>query len=259
MTVEQQAELFGEIDIEKIVENKNQPRTEFKDEALLELAMSIEENGLIQPIILRRIDDNYELIAGERRLRASKILGMKKIPAIIKHVDEKKSAKLAVIENIQREDLNPIEEAMAYKTLMEKYDLTQEEISVEVGKSRSYIGNSIRLLNLDERVLEYIEDGKISPGHGRALVPLELERQRELADRVIEDKLNVRDVEDITRREKKTKSKTEDDSIIRSLEEEIMNLLGTKVSIKNGRSKGKMEIEYYGEEDLQRILDIILN
>lgn len=249
---------FMEIDVDLIKENRNQPRKEFNDDALIELGMSIEENGLIQPIIVTKGQDGYELVAGERRLRASKLVGMKTIPAIVKDISLEKSAKLALIENIQREDLNPIEEARAYKNLMEKYKLTQEDLSNELGKSRSYIANSIRLLRLDEKVIDHIVEGKITRGHGRALLSIDnKEEQLEVANRILEEKLNVREVESIGRdiRENKDKSQSKEVDIILDLEEKLMKKLGTKVKIKHSNKRGKIEIEYYGNKDLERILE----
>lgn len=252
---------FMNVNVDLIKENRNQPRTEFNDDALIELGMSIEENGLIQPIILKKDGEKYELIAGERRLRASKLVGMETIPAIIKDVSFEESAKLAVIENIQREDLNPIEEAKAYERLMKTYNLTQEQLANELGKSRSYIGNSIRLLNLEDEVRDQMVQGKISRGHGRALLSIEdKEEQVEIAKKIVEEKLKVREIEAIGK-EKKAIKKNDGSSreldLIKTIEEDLIKTLGTKVKISHSSKKGKIEIEYYGNEDLDRILELI--
>src|SRR5690554_1036543 len=187
------------IDINLISPNKNQPRKNMDKEALKELADSIKVHGLIQPIIIRKVGSKHELIAGERRWRACKMAGLKEIPCIIKDIDDKVSAKYALIENIQREDLNPIEEAVAYKKLMEDYDLTQEEVAKEVGKSRSYIANTVRLLNLHEKIIEYISKGQLTAGHGKALLSIkDKEKQLLAAEEIIKNNLNVRQAEDIT-------------------------------------------------------------
>ncbi|WP_416199043.1 MAG: Chromosome partitioning protein, ParB family [Sporanaerobacter sp.] len=255
------------IDISQIKPNKNQPRKEFDEKSLKELSDSIKTYGVIQPIIVRKIGKNYEIIAGERRWRASKIAGLEEVPCLVKDVEEFESIKMALIENIQREDLNPIEEAKAFRELMDNYNLTQEEVSQIVGKSRSYIANSIRLLNLDKKTLDYIEEGSLSSGHGRALLSIGDENERaKIANEIINKKLNVRDTEELAKNMKKSKKhlqnkskETYRDPIILNLEEELMAYLGTKVQIAEGKNKGKIEIEYYGDEDLERILETIMN
>ncbi len=253
------------IDIKLIVPNKNQPRREFKDEDLIELSNSIKINGLIQPIVTRKAGKKYEIIAGERRLRAAKMAGLKEISSIIRDIDDEKSAKFALIENIQREDLNPVEEGQAYRILMDKYKLTQEELSIEMGKSRSHISNTVRLLNLDNEILDYIVDGKLSQGHAKVILALKnKESQKEISRQIIEKKLSVRQTEDLINgmtektKENKSKSKmqTKASNII-EVEETLMNSLGTKVNLKGGNKKGKIEIEYYGLEDLERIIEIL--
>lgn len=247
------------IDINLISPNKNQPRKNMDKEALKELADSIKVHGLIQPIIIRKVGSKHELIAGERRWRACKMAGLKEIPCIIKDIDDKVSAKYALIENIQREDLNPIEEAVAYKKLMEDYDLTQEEVAKEVGKSRSYIANTVRLLNLHEKIIEYISKGQLTAGHGKALLSIkDKEKQLLAAEEIIKNNLNVRQAEDITN--KKTKKKEKDskkEPYVVEVEENLMRILGTKVNLVQGKKKGKIEIEYYGNEDLERIIEIL--
>ena len=247
------------VDIDLISPNKNQPRKNIDKKALTELADSIKAHGLIQPIILRKTGKSYEIIAGERRWRACKIAGLKEIPCIIKDIDDKVSAKYALIENIQREDLNPIEEAIAYKKLMEDFGLTQEEVAKELGKSRSYIANTVRLLNLHEKIIEYISKGQLTAGHGKALLSIKDEdKQLHAAEEIIKNNLNVRQTEDITNNKANKKGKkTKKEPYIMELEENLMKILGTKVNLVQGRKKGKIEIEYYDNEDLERIIDIL--
>ncbi|WP_425449832.1 ParB/RepB/Spo0J family partition protein [Dethiothermospora halolimnae] len=252
------------IDISKIKPNKEQPRRDFDRDSLYELSNSIKKHGLIQPIIVKKAGNGYEIIAGERRWRAAKDIKLKEIPCIIKEIDEIEASEIALIENIQREDLNPIEEGLAYKKLMDKYNLTQEKVSEAVGKSRSYIANITRLLKLDKRIIELISSSKISSGHGRTLLALEdKDMQYEVAKRIIENSLNVRDTERLVKnmgskkKKKKQKKDNTQDPVIRDLEESLRKVLGTKVQIVNGRKKGKIEIEYYSDDDLQRILDLL--
>lgn len=251
------------IDISLIIPNKEQPRQNFEEEALEDLANSIKIYGLLQPIILRKVGKKYEIVAGERRWRACKIAGLKEVPALIKELSQQESAKIALIENIQREDLNPIEEAMAYKKLMEDFKLTQEDVSLQVGKSRSYIANSIRLLNLDENITNFVAQGKLTTGHGKALLSIkDKNEQLKAAEKIINEKLNVRQTEEITSSKKVNESNVEEnlkDTHIISLEEELMRSLGTKVNLVPGVKKGKIEIEYYGDEDLDRIIDVLLS
>ncbi len=250
------------IDLSLINAKKDQPRQYFDDEALKELAASISIHGVIQPIILRKLDDNYEIVAGERRYRATKSLGLKEIPAIVRTIDEENAAKLSLIENIQRENLNPIEEAAAYKKLMKDYGLKQDQLGEAVGKSRSYISNSIRLLNLNKKVLEYIYEGKLTSGHGKVLLAIDdEEKQLAAAEKIINLGLNVRDTEEEVKKEKskpkkKLRVKTKQNYIV-DLEESLMSSLGTKVSLQIGKKKGKIEIEYYGDEDLERLIDLL--
>lgn len=247
------------IDINLISPNENQPRVDFDKKALSELADSIKIHGLIQPILVRKIGSKYEIIAGERRWRACKIADVKEIPCIIKNIDQEVSAKFALIENIQREDLNPIEEAMAYKKLMEDFNLTQEEVAKAVGKSRSYIANTVRLLNLHEKIIEYITKGQLTAGHGKALLSIkDKDKQLLAAEQIINNNLNVRETEEITNKKSNNKSKEKDkESYIIELEENLMKILGTRVNLVQGSKKGKIEIEYYGNEDLERIIDIL--
>ena len=196
ISLEEEENLIKDIEIKLIEANKDQPRRNFREENLLELSKSIKENGIIQPIIVRKKGRKYELIAGERRLRAAEMAGLKTVPSIVKDIDDGKSAKFALIENIQREDLNPVEEAKAYRSIMDKYSISQEELSKEVGKSRSYISNSLRLLNLEDEILDYIVDGKLSQGHGKALLSLkDSSLHSKIAKDIIKRELSVRDTE----------------------------------------------------------------
>lgn len=260
-------ETIKEIDVNLIFPNKYQPRQDFKDDNIQELSNSIKINGLIQPIVIRKVGKKYEIIAGERRLRAAKIAGLKEIPSIIKDIDEETSAKFALIENIQREDLNIIEEAQAYKDLIEKYKLTQEELASEMSKSRSYISNSIRILSLDKEILNYIIDGKLSQGHAKVILSLkDKEMQKKIAEDIIKNGLSVRQTEVLINslenksKDKEVKQNTsqkQKPSNIIEVEETLMNSLGTKVNLRGGDKKGKIEIEYYSLDDLERIIEIL--
>lgn len=252
------------IDINKILPNKNQPRLDFNEESLKELGKSIEIYGIIQPILVQKIKEGYEIIAGERRFKAAKIAGLKEVPAIIKKVGPEESAKIALIENIQRKDLNPIEEAEAYRKLIKEFNLTQEELAAQIGKSRSYISNSMRLLNLDNRVIEKISEGKLSQGHGKVLLSIKDKNiQKETAEKILKENLNVRDTEAMAKDKKANKDLELEESLnssyIKSIEEKLMRTLGTKVNLIKGNKKGKIEIEYYNDEDLQRIIENLIN
>ena len=248
------------VELDKIVARDNQPRKVFNDEALNELAGSIKENGVIQPIILRKVEEGYQIITGERRWRASKIAGLTAIPSIVRTIDTETTAKISLIDNIQRENLNPIEEAEAYKSLMEEYELKQDELAKAVGKSRSYISNTLRLLKLDKSIIELIYEGKLSAGHGKALLSIEdKEEQKRIANKIIESGLNVRDTEKKTSKKRRRTSKKTKDSYITDLEEQLMSALGTKVQLVTKKKAGKIEIEYYSNEDLDRLLDLLLN
>ncbi len=251
------------IPLNKIIARDDQPRKQFSEDSLNELSKSIEIHGVIQPIIVRKVADNYEIVAGERRYRASILAGLKEIACIIKDIDVENASKLALIENIQREDLNPIEEALAYRHLVHEYNLKQEDISSSLGKSRTYITNTMRLLNLDERIIQAIHDGKITSGHGKVLLGIkDPAEQVKLAEKIIQFNLNVRDTE--TEVKQKKKANTSKDSLskrepyIVELEENMMRALGTKVNLNIGDKKGKIEIEYYGDEDLERIYDLLI-
>ncbi|MBS4973501.1 MAG: ParB/RepB/Spo0J family partition protein, partial [Clostridium celatum] len=255
---------YSLIDINLIKSNESQPRKLFDDEKIMELAESIKSNGIIQPLILRKDKDEYIIVAGERRWRAAKYIGIKEIPAVIMDLTEKQILEISLIENIQREDLNSIEEAIAYKKLITDFDLTQEQLSKRIGKSRVAITNTMRLLNLSEDVQQYIIEGVISEGHGRALLAItDSKLQCELAQNVVDDKLSVRELEFLIRKLKtksepsKSKAKKETNPYYKEVIEKLENYFGTKVNVTNKNNKGKIEIEYYSEEDLQRILEII--
>ena len=255
---------YSLIDINLIKSNESQPRKSFDDEKIMELAESIKSNGIIQPLILRKDKDEYIIVAGERRWRAAKYIGIKEIPAVIMDLTEKQILEISLIENIQRKDLNSIEEAIAYKKLITDFDLTQEQLSKRIGKSRVAITNTMRLLNLSEDVQQYIIEGVISEGHGRALLAItDSKLQCELAQNVIDDKLSVRELEFLIRKLKtksepsKSKAKKETNPYYKEVIEKLENYFGTKVNVTNKNNKGKIEIEYYSEEDLQRILEII--
>lgn len=255
---------YSLIDINLIKSNESQPRKSFDDEKIMELAESIKSNGIIQPLILRKDKDEYIIVAGERRWRAAKYIGIKEIPSVIMDLTEKQILEISLIENIQREDLNSIEEAIAYKKLISDFDLTQEQLSKRIGKSRVAITNTMRLLNLSEDVQQYIIEGVISEGHGRVLLAItDSKLQCELAQNVIDDKLSVRELEFLIRKLKtksepsKSKAKKETNPYYKEVIEKLENYFGTKVNVTNKNNKGKIEIEYYSEEDLQRILEII--
>lgn len=254
------------ISIHKIKSDEKQPRKSFDSEKIAELAESIKTHGIIQPLILRKYnDEQYIIVAGERRWRAAKMAGLKELPAVIMELSDKDILEISLIENIQRQDLNPIEEALAYKKLLDEFKITQEELSRRIGKSRVAITNTIRLTNLDERVQQYIIEGIITEGHGRSLLSVnDKARQYEIAQKVIDEKLSVRELERFIKRineEEPKNTLTENNEDLNPYYKEIRNQLqnyfGTKVSISNKKNKGKIEIEYYSEEDLQRILDII--
>ncbi|MBU3181789.1 ParB/RepB/Spo0J family partition protein [Clostridium psychrophilum] len=250
-----------QVPINLIKANKDQPRKKFNSEKISELAQSIKEHGVIQPIILNKQENIYIVIAGERRFRAAKSIGLVEIPSIIMDLDNKEVLEISLIENIQREDLNPIEEAIAYKKLLKDFGLTQDEVSKKVSKSRTAITNCMRLLNLDERVQDYIVDEVISEGHGRAILGLDNKQfQYEIAQNVIEDKLNVRETERLVKnfgnQNKEKEVKTENNIYYKDIMNKLENHFGTKVLINHkNKSKGKIEIEYYSEEDFERILE----
>lgn len=252
------------IELNKIKTNDDQPRKYFDNDKIRELSESISNHGIIQPLILKKSGEFYTIIAGERRWRAAKMLGLKNVPAIIMELSEKDILEVSLIENIQREDLNPIEEAIAYKKLINEFSLTQDELSKRIGKSRTAITNTLRLLNLDERVQSYLIEGIISEGHGRALLAIEdKEKQYEISQKVIDEKISVRDLEKLIKNIGKNQevSKAKNNNTLnpyyKDIKDKLQNYFGTKVNINEKNNKGKIEIEYYSEEDLQRIIEIM--
>ena len=244
------------VDLDKLKAREDQPRKNFDDDSLEELANSIKADGVIQPIVVRKVGDKYEIIAGERRFRASKLAGLEKVPIVIKNVSDRKARELALVENIQREYLNPIEEAISLKTLMEEYKLTQQELSDIVGKSRSYIANNLRLLNLSDYIKEYLIRGELSPSQGRTLLSLETEEERKkYLDKLLVKEVNIRDVE---KKAKQSKNKTED-IFIKDICERLTEVLDAKVKIHEKKKGGQIEISYLNEADLQRIIDSLMN
>jgi ParB family chromosome partitioning protein len=252
------------IRISNIEPNKSQPRKRFDEDALQELADSIKQYGVIQPLIVQKKDKHYEIIAGERRWRAARIAGLKEIPAIIKDYSPQEAVEIALIENIQREDLNPIEEAQTYQRLIQEFQLKQDEVAERVSKSRAAVTNSMRLLKLDERVQQMLIDDMISSGHARALLAIENKNsQYNLACKIFDEKLNVRETEKLVKKvleekpQKESAATKEEEVIYRDLEDKMRNIIGTKVSIHNKKNhKGSIEIEYYSNEELERIIDL---
>jgi len=248
-----------ELDIDKIRPKEDQPRKKFDKESLESLAKSIEENGVLQPLLVTKKDDYYEIVAGERRYRASKIANLKKIPCIVREIDEITASKIALIENIQREDLNPIEEAYGYKRIIDEYNLTQEELAKAIGKSRSYVANTIRLLNLDERVIEFIKNDDLTTGHGKVLLGIkDKDAQYKKALNIVKTNSSVRKTEELIDKKKKIKKNKDKDLYIKEVEERLITNLGTKVTINKTKAKGTIEIEFYNEDDLDRLVDLII-
>jgi len=264
------------IDIDKIKPNKYQSRTQFDQEKLKELASSIKREGVVQPIIVSPSGDNYQLVAGERRWWAAKMAELKEIPALVRRVTDREMFEISLIENIQREDLNPIEEAQAFQRLMKKFNLTQEELADHLGKTRSTVANILRLINLPEEIKEFVSGKLISAGHARVLLSIPGEKKRiDLARKILKEKLTVRETEDIVERLKvkgipsgKRVARKEKSPEVIELEEELQRILGTKVRIKatrsgrfspgeGGKVQGKIEIEYYSLEDLERIIELL--
>ncbi|KYG29657.1 ParB/RepB/Spo0J family partition protein [Alkalihalobacillus trypoxylicola] len=261
---ETQESKVEEISLTEIRPNPYQPRKTFSDESIQELATSIKENGILQPITVRKTIKGYEIVVGERRFRAAEVASLKTVPVIIKELSEEKMMELALIENLQREDLNPIEEAVAYEKLMEHLKVTQEQLAKRIGKSRPHIANHIRLLHLPKVVQQFISDGKLSMGHGRALLGLkDKQKISPLLEKVLQDKLSVREVEQLVQKlntnvSRETKKK---ESSLTPFLKERQDLLkahfGTAVTIKPGKKKGKIEIDYYSDDDLERILQLM--
>ena len=254
--------------INDVEPNKNQPRRTFNEDSLIELSESIKQHGIVQPLVVAKQKDYYEIIAGERRWRAAKIAGLKEVPVIIKDYSPQEIMEVALIENIQREDLNPIEEAKAYKNLIDEYNLKQDQVAEKVSKSRTAVTNALRLLKLDDRVQEMLINENISSGHARALLGLDdAEKQYNIATQIFDEKLSVRETEKLVKKiqnnkdipvEKKKVSDPAMEAIYHDLEEKMKSILGTKVAInKKDDQKGKIEIEYYSMDELDRIIDLI--
>ena len=256
------------MDITKVEPNREQPRQKFDEDALLELAESIKQFGVLQPLLVQEKDDYYEIIAGERRWRAAKLAGVKKIPVIIKKLTAQEIMEISLIENIQREDLNPIEEAMAYKRLLTEFNLKQDEVAERVSKSRTAVTNAMRLLKLNDKVQQMVIDEMLTTGHARALLGIDdQEKQYVLAQKIFDEKLSVRDTEKLVKsiqNEKKNRTNVRKEidpkleAIYHNLEEQMKGILGTKVSINHkDEEKGKVEIEYYSQDELDRIIDLL--
>ncbi len=252
------------LDIEDIRPAESQPRRDFDEAGLRELSASIEESGVIQPLVVRQVDDGYELIAGERRWRAAQMAGEEQVPAVVKEVSDAEAFALALVENVQREDLNPIEEASAFARLLEEYDFTQETLAHQVGKSRSAIANAVRLLTLPQAVCDMVAAGELSAGHARALVGLEPDVARRLATRIVKKGLSVREAEQLAKAMKGTgspepkrasKPTYREDAQTRHITEQLQHALGTKVRLRDKHGKGKVEIFFDDYEVLQAVLD----
>ena len=252
--------------INDVEPNREQPRKKFEEDALLELSDSIKQFGIIQPLVVQKRKDYYEIIAGERRWRAAKMAGLKEVPVIVKNYTAQEIVEISLIENIQRENLNPIDEAMAFKRLLEEFNLKQDEVAERVSKSRTAVTNSMRLLKLDERVQQMIIDDMISTGHARPLLALDdKEQQYEIANRIFDEKLSVRETEKLIKELKnpkapKEKKKPDNSFIYDDLANKMKEVMGTKVSISSkGNGKGKIEIEYYSDMELERMFDMIMS
>lgn len=260
--VEKPADLY--VKISEVEPNREQPRKYFDEDALLELADSIRQFGILQPLLVKKKEDYYEIIAGERRWRAAKLAGIKEVPVIIKEFTDQEVVEISLIENIQRENLNPIEEAQAYRRLMEEFHMKQDEIAERVAKSRTAVTNSIRLLKLDARVQKMVVDEMLSTGHARAILSIEdPEQQYTAAQQIFDEKLSVRETEKLVKEllnPRKAKPKETDsqmDAIYRGLEEKMKAITGTKVEIhQKGKNKGKIEIEYYSQAELERLIEL---
>jgi len=251
-----------EIKLSAIKPNKNQPRKTFDSDKINSLAISIKEHGVVQPIVVRNLVSHYQIIAGERRWQAAKSIGLDTIPCVIKEYDDSIVAEIALVENLQREDLNDIEEALAYSMLIEKYSFTQEKLSVAVGKSRSNIANTMRLLKLDKKIQRTITNGEITGGHARALLRLSsVKLQFDVISKIKSEQLSVREVEKMIKKMIDPKSKVDRKIYINTaymeVEEKLKDHFGTKVMISDGKKKGKIEIEFYSEDELNRIIEML--
>lgn len=254
-----------EIKVSKIEPNKEQPRKNFDEDALYELSESIKQHGVLQPILVQERKGYYEIIAGERRWRAAKLAGLKEVPVIIKKFSDQEIVEISLIENIQRENLNPIEEAIAYKRLLTEFNLKQDEVAERVSKSRTAVTNSMRLLKLDDRVQEMVIEEKLSTGHARALLGIEdLELQYQTACKVFDENLSVREVEKLVKAmnapKKEVKKPEINQAVYDDMSEKLKQIMGTKVQIlPKNNEKGKIEIEYYSSDELERIIDLFMN
>lgn len=251
--------------ISMIEPNREQPRKKFDEDALQELSESIKQYGILQPLLVSDKKDYYEIVAGERRWRAAKMAGLKEVPVVVKEFSTQEIVEISLIENIQREDLNPVEEAMAYKRLIDEFHLKQDEIAERVGKSRTAVTNAMRLLKLSEKVQQMLIDEMITAGHARAILAIsDKEKQESVAMKVFDEKLSVRETEALVKRmleppktEKKSKFSSAEDAIYESLEEKMKSIMGTRVQIHRKKNdKGKIEIEYYSKDELERIIDL---
>jgi len=251
----------SEISLEKIVVRGNQPRKLFNDETIEEMAESIKEHGILQPLVVRPLaDGKYELVAGERRLRAAVLAGLKKVPVVIKEMEEPQAWEAALTENLQRENLNPIEEAAAYREMLERYGYTQEELARKIGKSRAHVANTVRLLNLPEEVRELVKTGEITAGHARAILAVkDGEQQLALARKIIQQGMTVRDTEDAGTKERKGRKpaeKAKDPNLVMA-EQRFEELLNTRVKIIRQKTGGKIEVHFNDDEELNRIMEVM--
>lgn len=253
------------VPLNKIKSNSEQPRKSFDNEKIIELSESIKQHGILQPLIVKEDGNGYIIVAGERRWRAAKLAGLKEIPVMIMDLTDKQVLEISLIENIQRQDLNPIEESVAYKKLITDFDITQEELSKRLGKSRTAITNIMRLLNLDTRVQQYLIENVLSEGHGRALLSISNgDLQYEIAQKAIDESMSVRELErcvkyilNSDKQNQHVKKEKELNQYYKDVKERLQTHFGTKVNLNNNKNKGKIEIEYYSEDDLQRILEIL--
>ena len=251
------------INTNEIKPNQNQPRKSFNEEKLEELAASIIENGLIQPVILRKADKGYEIVAGERRWRACRKAGLKEIPCIIREFTDEQNMLIAIIENMQREDLNPVEEAEGLNQMIVNFGMTQEQVSKSVGKSRPYITNALRLLKLPSEIREMLLANQLSAGHARAIAGIgDTEKQIQLAEYAIKEGLSVREIEKIIKEEnapkkKISRKKAEKSADVRKVEDDLKQIMGTKVNLNQSGKKGKIEIEYYSRDELERLIELL--
>lgn len=258
--VESQGNQTTVVPIEEIHPNPNQPRKVFDDESLSELADSIKEKGILQPLLLRRVSGAYQIVVGERRWRAAMKAGLKHVPILLKDVSDVEAIETALVENLQREDLDPLEEAASFHRLIEEYGYTQEKIAARIGRQRPSVANALRLLRLAEPVKTLVAEGKLSAGHARALIGLPEDKQQRLAHMIIERKLNVRQAENIVNRmreRKSAKASGASTGLYSHVSEELQRRFGTRVRIKGTPNRGKIEIEYFSKEDLMRIVDLL--